>query len=428
LIGGGFSQHSSYSQSSVVRNRHGSGSSGEGTPTRRPLSHDHALSLHLLNDRLEKYIKKIELNPEGNRCTVSVNEIQDAKGLDIESLQEYHEWMEMCRKLEMEEAELAKLKTENEALKFENSSIKSGNDRIEQEIHSFEQKIRQMRQEIEELKAKYQYGREELERERMSKEHSLDGAFGFIQELPFEWKERNTNILVNNARASIFDEKRRFIDSVNSRDWEEEKTTQSFDKAKIRAEIKEQYDRRLREELEKLRAEYDEFFKYVNMSTKKIYEDKLNELKKKMSEMTPDERREVEDILRKLKESKDRIKDLELEKLKLTQKERSLTESLEEDEAYWKAMLDEKKRELAWLQEQFHSLEFAYREFSKNGGVSKEEVKRYSDLIQQTRVSQIKTHAELFYDGKTIHESSSSSSSSSSSEDEDDAFKKPPYH
>jgi len=316
------------------------------------------------------------------------------------------------------------MRTENEALSFENASIKSGNDRLEYEIQEFEAKIRKMREDIDLLKGRYKSEKEVLERQRMEKESSLEGAFHLTQELPKDWRESNVEIMVNNARASLYDDKRRFIDSVNSREWEEEKTSQSFDKTEIRNKIKEQYDRRLKEELEKLRAEYDDFFKYVNLSTKQIYENKLTELRKKMGEMTPDERREVDEILRKLKEAKDRIKDLELEKLKLSQKERALSESLEEDEAYWKAMLDEKKRELAWLQEQFHSLEFAYREFSKTGGVSKEEVKRYSELIQGVKVQRVNEHAKQFYEGDNLHVAESSSSSSSSSS-EDEAFDKP---
>merc|ERR1711892_1063362 len=403
---GGQGYHSSHSTSTVIR-RH-SGSSDDGTPTRRPLSQDHALSLHLLNERLEKYIEKIKLNPESNRASIDIVEQQDAKGLNIESLAEYHEWLEICHQYELEEEDLAKLRTENEALSFENASIKSGNDRLEYEIQEFEAKIRKMREDIDLLKGRYKSEKEVLERQRMEKESSLEGAFHLTQELPKDWRESNVEIMVNNARASLYDDKRRFIDSVNSREWEEEKTSQSFDKTEIRNKIKEQYDRRLKEELEKLRAEYDDFFKYVNLSTKQIYENKMTELRKKMGEMTPDERREVDEILRKLKEAK----------------ERAFSESLEEDEAYWKAMLDEKKRELAWLQEQFHSLEFAYREFSKTGGVSKEEVKRYSELIQGVKVQRVNEHAKQFYEGDNLHVAESSSSSSSSSS-EDEAFDKP---
>jgi len=416
---GGNHFSSTSSQHTVVRN---SGySSDETRDVGRPLSQDHAFSLHLLNERLEKYISKIKLMPESNRASISIVEKQDAKGLDIESLSEYREWMEICRQYELEEEQLAKLRTENEALSFENASIQSGNDRLEYEIREFEAKIQKMREDIEMMKLKYSREKEVLERQRVEKEQSLEGAFNFVQELPSDWRESNVEILVNNARASIFDEKRRFIESVNARDWEEEKTSQSFDKNEIKRQIKEKYDIRLRQELEKISAEYADFFEFVNKSTKEIYKNKLEELRRKMNEMTPDERREVEEIMRKLKEAKDRIKDLELEKLKLSQKERGLTESLEEDEVGWKAELDEKKRELAWLQEQFHSLEFAYSEFSKTGGVSEAEVRKYSELIQSVDVNNIKKHAELFYEGGIIEqESSSSSSSSSSSEDEGD--------
>jgi len=389
------------------------------------------MSLHELNDRLERYIQGIRMEPERNVTSVNVVTNHDSIGQDIESLPEYQQWENIIKEYEKEEMELAKLKAEIEELEINNNYIKEGNLQLDEFIRTVDGQIRAKLAEIrilEEKLSKIQMERERLERIKIEREQTLADLINKVDIVSDNWGIAQTQISVNAVRASINEEQRRFINAVNSKEWEEETTSTSFDKNKIRDDIKAWYDKRLLEELEKLRAEYNDFYTQVNVSTKNIYKDKIAELKAKLGELTPDEQRDIEEILRKLREAKEKIKQLEILKLELSQKERALNEGLEEDEAYWKAKIEEKKNEIKFLEGELSFLSYRYEEISKSGGAySAAEVKRYSDLIQGAKVTRVEEHAKLFLEGVEKLRKSSSSSSSSSSSDEEGTPQPKPY-
>jgi len=419
-VGGGQGFHSSTSGQSFHRS---SSSSGQGFHGSESGEVTQTMSLHMLNERLERYIRGIHLTPERNVTSVSVVTTSDSVGQDIESLPEYQQWEDIIKQYEEEERELAKLKAEIAEIEINNSYIRDGNSQLDEFIHTVEGQIRDKLGEIsilEEKLRKIQMERERLERIKIEREQMLADLVSKVDIVSTGWGVAQTQISMNAVCAGINDEQRRFIESVNGKDWEEETTSTSFDKNKIRDDIKADYDRRLHEELEKLRAEYNEFYHQVNISTKDIYKDKIAKLKAKLGELTPDEQRDVEEILKKLRDAKEKIKQLEILKLELTQKERALGEGLEEDEAYWKAKIEEKNKEIAFLEGELSFLSYRYEEISKSGGVySAAEVKRYSELIQSTHVMGVTEHAKLFLEGvERLRKDSSSSSSSSSSEGE----------
>merc|ERR1711892_834447 len=69
-----------------------SSNSGNGTPVRRPTHLSGNLSLHELNNRLERYIQQIRLEPEGNPTIINYERHTEGGSFDITSLPQYKEW------------------------------------------------------------------------------------------------------------------------------------------------------------------------------------------------------------------------------------------------------------------------------------------------------------------------------------------------
>ena len=50
------------------------------------------MSLHELNNRLERYIQQIQLNPNDPHVSITMDRIQDGTNFNINDLPQYHEY------------------------------------------------------------------------------------------------------------------------------------------------------------------------------------------------------------------------------------------------------------------------------------------------------------------------------------------------
>jgi len=397
-----------------------SDSSGNSTPARRPTTLSGNLSLHELNNRLERYIQQIRLEPEGNPTIINYERHTEGGSFDITSLPQYKEWESLQNEYLKQEEELALIESEIEMYKQNNKDLKDRNGSIEKQIREIEASISAKRLRIQELEEKLrtiEMERQRLEKTRMTRETELAELQSQINDVPDGWVNRMSQVKVNNVRGSINADKRDFITRLSNLEWVETRTTQSINTQEIHDKIKKDYDDRLKEELEKMRLLYGSQLSEVKLSIEKIYSLKIKELTGQRNEWNAKAKAEVDEILARLRNAKRQIIELEEQKLKLTQKERELGEKLEEDEASYKAMLAAKKKEIEYLEQEYNSLYMEYGKFEKEKSSYSYEVKRYHDLIKPAE-ERVGRHAEQFIEvGITKDESSSSSSSSS---DEDD--------
>merc|ERR1712106_840502 len=402
-----------------------SSSSGNSTPARRPTTLSGNLSLHELNNRLERYIQQIRLEPESNPTIITYERHTEGGSFDIPSLPQYKEWESLQNEYLKQEEELALVESEIEMYKQNNKDLKDRNVSIEKQIREIEASISAKRIRIQELEEKLrtiEMERQRLEKTRMTRETELAELQSQINDVPDGWVNRMSQVKVNNVRASINTDKRDFITRLSNLEWVEARTTQSINTQEIHDKIKKDYDDRLREELEKMRLLYGSQLSEVKLSIEKIYSSKITKLTKDRNEWNSTAKAEVDEILARLRNAKRQIIELEEQKLKLTQKERELGEKLEEDEASYKAMLAAKKKEIEFLEQEYNSLYMEYGKFEKEKSSYSYEVKRYNDLIKPAE-ERVTRHAEQFIE-VGVNKADTSSSSNSSSEDEEIKMRK----
>jgi len=413
-------QHQTSHVGEATSSSSSSNSSGNTTPARRPTSLSGNLSLHELNNRLERYIQQIRLEPETNPTTITYERHTEGGSFDITSLPQYQEWESLQNEYLRQEEELAKVEAEIEMYKTNNKDLKDRNSSVEIQIREIEASINAKRIRIQELEEKLrgiEMERQRLEKTRMQRETELSELQTQINHVPDGWVNRVSQVKVNEARASINSDKRDFITRLSNLEWVETRTTQSINTQEIHDKIKKDYDDRLKEELEKMRLLYGSQLSEVKLSIEKIYSSKIKDLTSEKNKWSGTAKAEVDEILARLRNAKRQIIELEEQKLKLTQKERELGEKLEEDEASYKAMLAAKKEEIEFLEKEYKSLYKEYMKFESERTSYSTEVKRYSNLIQPAEI-RVSKHAEQFIEHGEAPRDDSSSSSSSSSEEE----------
>lgn len=420
-----YEEHTTTSTHQTGNTSSSSSSSGNSTPARRPTTLSGNLSLHELNNRLERYIQQIRLEPEGNPTIINYERHTEGGSFDITSLPQYKEWESLQMEYLKQEEELALVESEIEMYKQNNKDLKDRNVSIEKQIREIEASISAKRIRIQELEEKLrtiEMERQRLEKTRMTRETELAELQSQINTVPDGWVNRMSQVKVNNVRASINTDKRDFITRLSNLEWVETRTTQSINTQEIHDKIKKDYDDRLKEELEKMRLLYGSQLSEVKLSIEKIYSLKIKELTGQRNEWNGKAKAEVDEILARLRNAKRQIIELEEQKLKLTQKERELGEKLEEDEASYKAMLAAKKKEIEFLEQEYNSLYMEYGKFEKEKASYSYEVKRYNDLIKPAE-ERVTRHAEQFIE-VGVSKADTSSSSSSSSEDEEIKMRK----
>jgi len=380
--------------STTTRQDSSSSSSDEETVMRRTVSGGQGgLSLHELNNRLEKYIRQINLNPDTPNVSIAVDRISEGGNFDISSMPQFLEYERMMREYQEQEEHLARVDAEIDILKHENTDY-------EDRLRGIESKISSKKSEILELESKIQ----KFENDKRIAESEV------------------TESMVHNARVSAMKEKAGFMERLKSIHWESVTVTEEMqNESEIREEIRAEYTRRLKEEIEKIKYLYTSYEQGMNESIKSIFDAKIAELNRLRQNWSADEQAEVNAILARLEAGKNQIIELEKRKLDLSHEERRLGENLEEKELHYKTMLDARMREKAWLEEQYQQLYMEYSKYETDHSGFDREVERYSRILQRDETKRVSVHAERFYDSTKREDDSSSSSSSS---DDDDTFQK----
>merc|ERR1712106_1163823 len=149
-----------------------SSSSGNSTPARRPTTLSGNLSLHELNNRLERYIQQIRLEPESNPTIITYERHTEGGSFDIPSLPQYKEWESLQNEYLKQEEELALVESEIEMYKQNNKDLKDRNVSIEKQIREIEASISAKRIRIQELEEKLRTI--EMERQRLEKTRMVE--------------------------------------------------------------------------------------------------------------------------------------------------------------------------------------------------------------------------------------------------------------
>jgi len=151
------------------------------------------------------------------------------------------------------------------------------------------------------------------------------------------------------------------LERLSTLQWDSMTTVDEMEnEEEIKMEIREEYNKRLTEEIEKMRLLYNSYEGEMRVSIKGIFDAKINELNSLRHEWSSKEKAEVDDIIARLEHGKKTVIELEKKKMELSQEERNLTDSLEEEELYFKSLLAAKQREVGELQRQYSTLQVEY--------------------------------------------------------------------
>jgi len=404
------SSHSS-AHGSRLGSRRSSSSSSSDEEARRSVSHSSTsyttstggysggMSLHELNNRLERYITQIQLNPGDPQVSINVDRISEGGSFDIHSMPQYHEYERMLKEFTEQEEELARVEAEITILTQDNTDYRDRLGKLEEKLRLKKIEISNMEIEI-----------KNFESSRRSAESAL-----------IDTKQHN-------ARVSVKQEQARFIDSLSNLHFESVTTTEEMvDEDKVRAEIKEEYNKRLEIEKEKIRHLYKSYERDMTQSIKVIFDAKIAELKKLKAHWSKEQVAEVDDILARLEHAKKTIIDLEKKKLDLTQEERRLKERYDEEELRFKTTLDAKRKEADYLKEEYAKLQIEYSRFETDRSGYFREVERYGTILKGVHPVNVSVHAEKFYD-KNLEPDTSSSESDGEGNDEYQRRKASTYH
>merc|ERR1719392_400163 len=228
-----------------------------------------------------------------------------------------------------------------------------------------------------------------------------------------------TDTMIFNAGVNAKKEKQGFIDRLKTLRWETITTTEEMEnEEQIRQEIKMMYDKRLDEEIEKIRLLYSSYESEMRVSIKGIFDAKITELKKLRQDWSDREIAEVDSILARLEHAKKQIVDMEMKKLELSYEERRLNDQYEEDELRYKSMLLAKQTELKELKEQYYSLEVEYKRIEIDNSGYLREVERYGRIITGNHPQRVTEHAKQFYGLRNPDDSDLTSSSDEEGIDE----------
>merc|ERR1719342_1166824 len=207
-----------------------SSSSDEEDVTRRTVSAG-GLSLHELNNRLEKYIRQINLNPDTPNVSIAVDRVSEGGNFDISNMPQFLEYERLMREYQEQEEHLARVDAEIDILKHENNDY-------EDRLRGIQTKISSKKSEILELESKIQ----KFENDKRIAESEM------------------TESMVHNARVSAMKEKAGFMDRLKSIHWESVTITEEMqNESEIREEIRAEYTRRLKEEVEKIKYLYTSY-------------------------------------------------------------------------------------------------------------------------------------------------------------------------
>merc|ERR1712209_328229 len=211
-------------------------------------------------------------------------------------------------------------------------------------ISQLEEKVRVIEMERQQL----EYSKREREKQLLELQTKMD-------ELPAGWKDKIATIEMNSVRASINEDRKTFMSRLSQIEYDESTVTQEVDIAALRKEIAAEYEKRLKDELQKMQYLYNDHISGVKIEVQKLYSIKKEELDRMMRSLSGDSKANIDKILEEFRNAKKEIIRLENEKMELTQRERELAEQLEEDRIKHMAMIKAKREEVAFLQSEYES-------------------------------------------------------------------------
>merc|ERR1719350_1777980 len=152
------SSHSS-AHGSRLGSRRSSSSSSSDEEARRSVSHSSTtyttstgysggMSLHELNNRLERYINQIQLNPGDPQVSINVDRISEGGSFDIHCMPQYHEYERMLKEYTEQEEELARVEAEITILTQDNSDYRDRLSNLEEKLRLKKIEISNLEMEI----------------------------------------------------------------------------------------------------------------------------------------------------------------------------------------------------------------------------------------------------------------------------------------
>ena len=135
------------------------------------------MSLHELNNRLERYIQQIQLNPNDPHVSITMDRIQDGTNFNINDLPQYHEYERLVSKDEKnedlsssifvlqlkeyteQEEELARVEAEITILTQDNSDYRDRLSTLEEKLRSKKLEISNLEMEIKKFESQRRVSR-----------------------------------------------------------------------------------------------------------------------------------------------------------------------------------------------------------------------------------------------------------------------------
>jgi len=370
------------------------------------------------------YIERVRLLQQASDAWSAIpHDLTDGRSGDMEVLRQRYEaeLAEWREKYGGSQAEVARINIELENLHRDNQQLKHSNAEKTALLRDRDASLATLEGEIAELLGKLNLMQNE--RDRM-KEHekSLDGEIAYLkteletarQALDLE-KVRSAEMA---EKLNTIEKELRFRISLLERELEDERNRKKVDFDDIDESLKMEYEKRLREELERLRKMYEEQTEiskneFMHMHSKKITE--LQELLTRERSQNVSASVELKDCMERLESYKARIAELEMTNLSLDQRTAALATSIEEQSASFRAQMSAKDQEMHYLHNEITSYRKEYENIMEVKLALDMEIGIYRKLIEAEE-SRLRSSSRR--PKRKGSQGSKSSSSSSSSESE----------
>merc|ERR550539_825238 len=149
-----------------------------------------------------------------------------------------------------------------------------------------------------------EYSKREREKQLLELQTKMD-------EVPAGWKEKIATIEMNSVKASINEDRKTFMSRLSQVEYDESTVTQGVDIATLRKEIAAEYEKRLKDELQKMQYLYNDHISGVKIEVQKLYSIKKEELDRMMMNLSRDSKANIDKILEEFRNAKMEIIRLE---------------------------------------------------------------------------------------------------------------------
>lgn len=316
--------------------------------------------LRNLNDRLAVYIDRVRhLESENSRLTLQVQTSQETVTREVTSIKNMYEseLADARRLLDETARERAKLQIDVNKYRTDNEDLAAKLAKREKDFAQSEKNISYYESKVQDLQSRTNQAladRKRLEDEVKELKAENDKLNKQLNSVRKQLEDETLARVDLENRLQSMKEELAFKEQIHNQELTETHSRKQVEITQIDDKLQEQYDQKLAESLQELRASYESQMRINREEIENMYQSKLNEVKK-MGDMNLGSAAGAREELRQYKLRVDtlnsRVTELEKENSMLLNRVKKLEEQLDDTRNSHLSMMASKEEELRQLQD-----------------------------------------------------------------------------